>query len=747
MRFWLTSSCLLFVVSTTTPTAAQEAEPVDDEPYIEDADIEDADFDDAAWGVSAFDGADPSRVAGSAHKLDEEDLERFEDDNIEKPLLRTPGVYVRGEDGYGLRPNIGLRGGSSERSKKVTLMEDGVLFGPAPYSAPAAYYFPLVTRMTSLEVFKGPSGLRHGPNTIGGAINMTTRAIPHGHRFGADLAAGNELYGKAHGHYGYGTDRWGVLIEGVRLRSDGFKQIDGPHGRNSGFDKMEWMLKARVNTNPDKEIYNETSIKLGYAREVSRETYLGLTDEDFAATPLRRYAASALDEMRWNRYQVELAHDLVVDDDFRMHTVAYRHDFDREWNKLNAFDDADLYDMLSTRTPSVSDQVRLAILRGGDSSATDPRLLIGNNARTYVSQGIQSSASVKLPRLWEIAQSLQFGARFHNDSVRRNHTSDSFIMFGGEPRSDGAPTVTTALNEGEATALAGYLIDEISLWRFLFVPGIRVEYVFTNFEDNAGAVVESQQHAILPGMGVLFQALDEVAFLAGVHHGFSPVTPGQAAEIEPEEARNYEAGMRLSAEHAGAEVIGFYSDYEQLTPECSFGVGCTSTQVGVQANAGRAAIVGLEVVAHADIQTPIDLTVPIHMNYTLTQTELEEAFISDIPAFANVQPGDEIPYVPKHQFSAHAGLDSEAWGHLTVGGTFVAAVREQAGQGNSGLFTDPFVVFDVSALLRVTDELAVYGKVENLLNESYIVSRRPYGARPGRPRFVFGGVKINIDRP
>ncbi|MEM9696046.1 MAG: TonB-dependent receptor plug domain-containing protein [Myxococcota bacterium] len=87
------------------------------------------------------------RVAGSAHKVDEEELERREDDNAHRILARVPGVYVRGEDGYGLRPNIGLRGGNSDRSSKVTLMEDGVLLGPAPYSAPAAYYFPLMTRM------------------------------------------------------------------------------------------------------------------------------------------------------------------------------------------------------------------------------------------------------------------------------------------------------------------------------------------------------------------------------------------------------------------------------------------------------------------------------------------------------------------------------------------------------------------------------------------------------------------------
>ncbi|MFT5433984.1 MAG: Fe(3+) dicitrate transport protein, partial [Myxococcota bacterium] len=88
---------------------------------------------------------DLTKIGGSVHHVGEGELEQLEYDDPNAILYTVPGVYIRQEDGYGLRPNIGLRGTNPERSKKVTLMEDGLLFGPAPYSAPAAYYFPALT--------------------------------------------------------------------------------------------------------------------------------------------------------------------------------------------------------------------------------------------------------------------------------------------------------------------------------------------------------------------------------------------------------------------------------------------------------------------------------------------------------------------------------------------------------------------------------------------------------------------------
>src|SRR6187399_302869 len=123
-------------------------------------------------------GTRVARTPGSAQVIKQGQLERFEYDDPHAVLTQVPGVYVRQEDGVGLRPNIGIRGGNPDRSKKLTLMEDGVLFGPAPYSAPAAYYFPLITRMVGVKVIKGPSAIAFGPQTVGGAIDFITRSIP-----------------------------------------------------------------------------------------------------------------------------------------------------------------------------------------------------------------------------------------------------------------------------------------------------------------------------------------------------------------------------------------------------------------------------------------------------------------------------------------------------------------------------------------------------------------------------------------
>lgn len=190
------------------------------------------------------DRQDLKKSAGSVTLIDEAALDKFEYDDIARILATVPGVNIRQEDGYGLRPNIGFRGVTPERSKKINIMEDGVLIGPAPYSASAAYYFPMTSRMTAVEVTKGPSTIKYGPNTVAGALNLITRQVPDVREGGIDLGVGSDGYGKVHGYYGDTIGDFGYLLEGLHLQADGFKQLDG--GGDTGFEKSDFIDRKSV---------------------------------------------------------------------------------------------------------------------------------------------------------------------------------------------------------------------------------------------------------------------------------------------------------------------------------------------------------------------------------------------------------------------------------------------------------------------------------------------------------------------
>ena len=137
---------------------------------------EDAPFYDEIIIVGKRDDLDG--LVGAAHVIGQDVLQRFGYADIQRIVRQAPGVSVQVEDGYGLRPNISIRGVASERSGRITLLEDNVLIAPAPYSAPSAYYFPTAGRMYAFEILKGPSAIAQGPYTIGGALNMISTPIP-----------------------------------------------------------------------------------------------------------------------------------------------------------------------------------------------------------------------------------------------------------------------------------------------------------------------------------------------------------------------------------------------------------------------------------------------------------------------------------------------------------------------------------------------------------------------------------------
>jgi Fe(3+) dicitrate transport protein len=188
-------------------------------------------------------------IAGGATYLDAEDLQRFQATDVVRALRQVPGVSFQLEDGFGLRPNISIRGTATERSSRVTLMEDGVLIAPAPYTAPSAYYFPTFGRVHAVEVLKGPAAITQGPYTVGGAVNLLSTPIPE--RTSGMLEGEYGSFGtwRAHGWYGGGNEQMGFLVETHQWRSDGYQDVDRSNA-GTGLDKEDYLAKLRFSMTP-----------------------------------------------------------------------------------------------------------------------------------------------------------------------------------------------------------------------------------------------------------------------------------------------------------------------------------------------------------------------------------------------------------------------------------------------------------------------------------------------------------------
>ena len=73
-------------------------------------------------------------------------------------------------------------------------------------------------------------------------------------------------------------------------------------------------------------------------------------------------------------------------------------------------------------------------------------------------------------------------------------------------------------------------------------------------------------------------------------------------------------------------------------------------------------------------------------------------------------------------------------------------MRTSASQGelNPSQSTDAMAVLDAGIRFQAQAHLEWFAGVTNVLNDTYVVARRPYGLRPGMPRAFRAGVTLSF---
>ncbi len=673
----------------------------------------------------------------SSHYISEEKLKKQQDTDVNRIIKQVPGVYVREEDGYGLRPNISLRGTNPDRSKKVNFMEDGILSGPAPYSAPAAYYTPSMMHVENIEVFKGVSTVIFGPNSVGGTINFLTPEIRSGGFLDGSL--GSFDYRKILGRAGHAGEIHSVMFQGAYHETTGFKELPG--GGDTGFKQSDFLVKTRTRMRGgDRPQYLE--LKAGQAFEDSNETYLGLAQRDLERDPYQRYAASARDEMKWHHQSYQANYTAALTASSSLMVSAYHQIFERNWNRLDRFaGGATLRDVLDDPDANL-DQYR--ILRGEEDStalgAGNGNLDIARNKRNFYSQGVQIHHLLSLPN-----HEIHWGFRLHEDQIRHNHNLNRFAMTGGRLVRTGDPTVAASRDRLTSVSKALFAQDDMSYGRWRFTAAARFERVdneareFVTNDVYVNKTVKNADQFFVPGLGALYSLTPEASLFTGVNKGYAPTGPGQSDGVKPEESTNYELGFRYLKQFF-FETIGFYNDYRNIKGICSFSAGCAASSENEEFNGGKAIIYGAESRVRFDAFYS-GFKFPFELNYTYTKAQFDSEFQSGSPEWGVglIKKGSPLPYVPENQYTFSTGV---AKGKIGADVRFNWTGRQFDQSAETKRRTvDGYGVVDLNVKYATTKDSFAYFKVDNLLDNEYGVAYRPYGARPGKDRTLLIGYR------
>jgi Fe(3+) dicitrate transport protein len=663
-------------------------------------------------------------IPGSAAVIDQTALEASRVFTVNEAIRKVPGVYARDEEGFGLRPNLGVRGLNPTRSSKVLLLEDGLPLAYAPYGENASYYHPPVDRFERIEVLKGSGQVLFGPQTIGGVINYITPRPSDELSGTVALHGGNRDYSELHAQVGDTLDATRYSVGLTRKGTDGVRD-------NMHFEVSDLNLKV-VHDFPEN---HALTFRASWYDENSDVPYSGLTLAEYQANP--RANPFVNDEFKAHRSALSLTHRADFTERVSLSTSVYHTSFDRDWWRQSSNS--------SQRPNDSSDPACMGMANLSTTCGNEGRL------RDYTTAGVEPRLTLK-HSVFGAASEAEFGLRYHSenqDRIQANGATPTARTAGAGPNGG-----IVEDNAREVEATSAFAQNRFVLGRWTVTPGIRLESVDywrrNNVTGQAGA---TSLREWIPGVGATFAIGEATTLFAGAHRGFAPpvvsdiiTSSGGSVELDPELSWNYEIGVRatpLAGLHV--EATAFQMDFENQVIAASLagGIGATLT------NGGETLHRGLEVAVGLDSR---DLAGSEHNWYLRTAyTNLETAEFkgmrfSAIPGSTTVSvSGNRLPYAPERLLTATAGVQ------LKLGLSI-----ELEGVHTSSAFTDDLNTVAIStngqrgempsytvwnfALNYDLPETGwtLFLAVKNVGDELYVADMTR-GLIPGAPRLAQGG--------
>ena len=630
-----------------------------------------------------------SSIPGAIDIISPEEMEMIQPASLQDALKTVPGVNARDEEGYGAIPNIGIRGLSPNRSTKVLILEDGAPIQPSLFLSNASYYSPPVERISSIEVLKGATGLRYGPNTIGGVINYQSKTPlkdgivkgklgSHGYRL-LELEAGTSSEQKSMGG--------GINL--ITSEANGF--------RNNGYRMNDILVKGGMAIGQSQWL----GLKLTRYENEINTSYVGLRPDEFIHTPTKNPAPD--DQFLSNRTSFDINHELEIDTSTKLKTLMYWSQLERNfWRR----------DVASKTRQGTS-----FVDCGGTAYC-----VTGRN-RNFDMLGIDSRLFTNY-QAFGIQNESEIGVRLHSETMS-NKTK----------RSNAGPRARTGVITGnennDAKAVALYLQNRFLFTdQFAVTPGVRVESYRQNRKNEMNGVQgQANNTELVPGIGATWQLAPELQLYSSVYKGFAPAMisaaisgDGVDQKLDAERSMNIEFGFRGQAQKWTYEGAAFRMDFSNQIVNQALSGGISKTNGGQSLHQGAEGALGYAITSAWSVLANATY-IPV--------AEFKGGALGPI--------GNRIPYTPK--LTGNLGLNYSKDGlksflnayHVSSQYADSANTVQESNDGTKGLIPS-FTTLNWSIVYSPQKDLKLFGVVRNLFDKKFISGRSPDGIFPGAER-------------
>ncbi len=627
---------------------------------------------------------------------------------------RIPGISIWESDGSGIQAGVATRGLSPNRSWEFNVRQNGYDISSDVFGYPEAYYTPPADALKRIEVIRGSAALQYGPQ-FGGLLNYVFEDAPVQDGSETKVRETFGSYGLFNHFISTGLRKGNFTLYSFyhRRSADGWRS-NSAYTTQTGFVKMGYQIRKAL----------QLSFELTHSNFISQQSG-GLTDEQFLTNPQQSFRERNWMSNPWNVANL---------------TLSY-HPNEHWLIELKTFG-------------MVSQRNSVGFLPSGGITVLDAVDTLTNEYSTrqvdkdeYTNWG----AELRLRRdymLFSRSQSVVAGARIYNGNT------DRFQKGIGTTGHDYDMTITNVgyKNSYDFNTQNAALFAEIPVYvskRFLFVPGIRYEFIHaktsgrTNYTTEL-PLQEKTRQRFLFGFGTEYHINEKNEVYANASQAYRPVLfselmPSSTTDVIDPNLKE-SAGLNIDLGVRGSLKRSLRYDFNVYQMNIDNRVGNYTengvryvTNIGASESKGIEAYVELDLLKIGNRKKKDFKNFGVEVFGSLAYNESKYTSWLD-PNSANDRTGNAVESAPRRiqRFGANAN-----WRGFTltyqfnkVSECFSDALNTvtPTANGNNGLIPG-YHVSDVSLGYKGEKGGFVQAGINNLFNEKYFTRRA--GGYPG----------------